>query len=61
MKGTDVVPVFLIVLTVCLEHTGQLVCYLLGNVVCYFIYKSVVLQRASGNIQRQVRTVDDAS
>ena len=43
-KWTDVIPIFLIVLTVCLEHSIQLVSNLLGNVISNFIYKSVVLQ-----------------
>ena len=59
-ERTDVVPVFLIILAVCPEHADQFVSHFLGNVICHFIDKPVVLQRTSGYIQRQVRTVDDA-
>ena len=58
-ERADIVPVFLVVLTVCLEHSGQLVSDLLGNIVRHFIYKTIVLQRASGYVQRQIRTVND--
>ena len=44
-ERADIIPVFLIVLSVCLEHSDQFVCNLLGNVICNFIYKSIVLQR----------------
>ena len=59
-KRADVVPVLLIGFPIGLAHTGQLVCYLLGDVIGNLLYKAVVLQGASGYIQRQIRTVDDA-
>ena len=46
-KWADIVPVFLIILTVCLEHSVQLVSNLLRNVISNFIYKSIVLQCAT--------------
>ena len=57
-ERADIVPVFFIVLPVGLVHAGKLVCDLLGNVSGNLLHKSVVLQRASGDIQRQIRTVD---
>ena len=57
-ERADIIPVFLIVLSVCLEHSDQFVCNLLGNVICNFIYKAVILQRASRYVKRQIRTVD---
>ena len=59
-KRADIIPVFLVILAVGLKHAGELVRHLLGDVVGNFLDKSVVLQRASGNIQRKIRTVDDA-
>ena len=55
-----IIPVLLIVLTVRLAHAGKLVSHLLGNVIRYLLYKTIVLQRASGYVKGQVRTVDDA-
>ena len=46
-ERADIVPVFLVVLTVCLEHSGQLVSHLLGNIIRHFVHKAIVLQRAS--------------
>ena len=43
-----------------LAHAGQLVRYLLGNIIGNLLYKAIVLQRASGYVQRQIRTVNDA-
>ena len=59
-ERADIVPVFLIILAVCLEHADQFVRHFLGNIIRHLVDKAVVLQRASGYIQRQVRTVDDA-
>ena len=59
-KWINVIPVFLIAFTVCLAHTGQLVCHLLGNVIGNLPDKTIILQGRSGNVQRQVRTVDNA-
>ena len=59
-EGTDVIPVFLIFFPVGLAHAGQLVGNLLGDVIGNLLHEAVVLQRASGNVQRQIRTVDDA-
>src|SRR5699024_10360496 len=56
----DIIPVFFISFTVSLAHYCQLVRYLLGNILRYLLYKSIILQRASGHVQRQIRTVDDA-
>ncbi len=55
----NIVPVLLIVFTVRLAHAGKLVSHLLGDIVRNLLYKTIVLQRASGNIKRQVRAVDD--
>ena len=58
-EGTDIIPVLVVLFLVGLAHTGQLVRYLLGNVLGDLLDKSVVLQCTSGYIQRQIRTVDD--
>ena len=42
-ERTDVIPVFLIVFSLCLAHSGKLVCNLLGNVFRDLIHKSVIL------------------
>ena len=57
-KGTDIIPIFLIRFTVRLAHAAQLVRHLLADVIGNLFHKAVVLQRASGNVQRQVWTVD---
>ena len=57
-KWADVIPVFLIGLTVCLAHSGKLVCNLLGDVLGNLLYKSIILQGRSGYVQRQIRAVD---
>jgi len=59
-ERADAVPVFLIVFSLGLAHTGQLVCHLLGNIIRDLINKSVILQCASGHVQRQIRAVDHA-
>ena len=59
-EGRNVIPVLLIVLPVGLAHAGQLVRHLLGDVVGNLLDKSIILQRASGYVQRQIRAVDDA-
>ena len=43
-EWADVIPIFLIILTVCLEHSVQLVSNLLGNIISNFIHESVILQ-----------------
>ena len=57
-ERADIVPVFLIVLTVCLAHTAQLVGNLLADIIGDLLDKAIVLQCASGYVQRQIRTVD---
>ena len=59
-KRTDVIPILLIRLFVCLAHSAQLICNLLGNIICNLIHESVILQCTSGYIQRQIRAVDNA-
>ena len=46
-EGTDVIPVFLIILSVCLKHSRQLIRHFLRNVIGNFIDESIVLQGAS--------------
>ena len=58
-ERADIIPVFFIILAVGLAHAGELVCDLLCDVVGDFLYKAVVLQGASGYVQRQIRAVDD--
>ena len=57
-KRADIIPVFLIRFAVGLAHTGQLVSNLLGNVFGNLLNKPIILKCASGNIQRQIRTID---
>ena len=59
-EGRDVIPVLLVIFFVGLAHAGQLVRDLLGDIVADLFGKAVVLQRASGDVQRQVGAVDDA-
>ena len=59
-EWADVVPVFFIILAVCFEHPGQLVRNLFGDIIRYFIDKSVVLESTPGYVERQVRAVDDS-
>ena len=59
-KRADAVPVFLIIFSLCLTHSGQLIRHFLGDIVRYLIDKSVILQCASGYVQRKVRAVDDS-
>ena len=54
----DVIPVFLVLFTLGLAHTGQLVCHLLGDVVADLLNETIVLQCGTGYVQRQIRTVD---
>ena len=58
-EWADAVPVFLVVFSLGLAHTGQLVCNLLGNLICNLIHESIILQRTSGYVQRQIRAVDN--
>lgn len=55
----DIIPVFLVILTVGFAHAGELVSEFLGDVLGDSD-KSIVLQCASGYVQRQIRAVDDA-
>ena len=55
----DIIPVFFIVFSVCLAHAGQFISHLLADIIRDFLYKSVILQRTSGYVQRQIRAVDD--
>ena len=57
-KGTNIIPIFLVFFFFCPAHTGQLISHFLGNVLGNLLYKTVILQRTSGHIQRQIRTVD---
>ena len=59
-ERADAVPVFLIILSLCLTHSGQFIRYFLGDIVRNLIDKSIILQRASGYVQRKVRAVDDS-
>ena len=59
-KRTDVIPVFLIILSVGLTHAAQFVGYFFRDVFRNLCHETVVLKGASGNIQRKVRTVDDS-
>ena len=57
-EGTDIVPVFLIAFAICLAHAAELVCHFLADVIGNLLYETIVLQRASGYIQRQIRAID---
>ena len=57
-ERADIIPVFLIRLTIRLAHTGQLVSDLLGNIFRNLLNKSIILKCTSGNIQRQIRTIN---
>ena len=57
-ERTDIIPIFFIIFTVCLAHTAQLVSYLLADIIRDLLYKSVILQCASGYIQWQIRAID---
>ena len=46
-KRTDIIPVFLIILTINLVHTGQLVCYLFGNIIGNLFDKAIILKCTS--------------
>ena len=59
-EGCNVIPVFLIIFPVCLAHAGQLVCYLLRDVIRYLLHEAVILKGTSGHVKRQIRAVDDA-
>ena len=59
-EWVDIIPVFLVILTVGFAHAGELVSEFLGDVLGDLFDKSVVLQCASGYVQRQIRAVDDA-
>ena len=57
-EGTDIIPVFLVLFLLGLAHAGQLIRHLLCDVLADLLDKTVVLQRASGHVERQVRAVD---
>ena len=57
-ERADIIPVFLIIFTVGLAHAGQFVCNFLADIFRNFLYSTVVLQCTSGNVQRQIRTID---
>ena len=57
-KRADVIPVFLIIFSGCLAHTGQFVSNFLADIIRDFFDKSIVLQCASRYVQWQIRTVD---
>ena len=59
-EGIDVIPVFFVVFAVRFAHAGELVGYFLGDVVGDLLHEAVVLQGASGHVQRKIRAVDDA-
>ena len=59
-ERADVVPVFVVLFLLGLTHAGELVRHLLGNIFGNLLYKAVILQSASGYVQRQIRTVDHA-
>ena len=46
-ERADIVPIFLVVLSLRLAHSGKLICNLLGNVIGNLIDEPVVLERAS--------------
>ena len=58
-KGTDVIPVLVILFLLGLAHAGELVRHLLGDVLGDLFHKAVVLEGAPGHVQRQIRTVND--
>ena len=57
-KWVDIIPIFFIIFSCCLTHTSELVCNFLADIIRNLLYKSIILQRASGYVQRQIRTVD---
>ena len=57
-KRADIIPVLLIRLSVCLAHSGELICYFLGDVFRNLFHKTIILQCRTGNIQRKIRAVD---
>ena len=59
-KRADIIPVFLIFFFLGLAHTGQLVSHFFRDIFADLLNKTVILQCASGHIQRQIRTVDHA-
>ena len=59
-ERTDIVPVFFIILTVCLKHAIEFICYFLRNIIRNFIYESIILQCTSWYIQRQIRAINDS-
>ena len=57
-KRTNIIPILLIRLFVCLAHSAQLICNLLGNIIRDLINKSIILQSTSGYVQWQIRAVN---
>ena len=58
-EWADIIPVLIIFFFLSLAHSGQFISYLLGNILGYLLYKTVILQSTSGYVQRQIRTIDD--
>ena len=58
-KCRNIIPVFFIAWTVIFKDLMQLVRNLLGDVLGNLLYFAVILQKASGNIKRHVRTIDN--
>ena len=59
-KGSDILPVALEGSTVLLEYGVELIRNLFGDVAADFLHVAVVLQKASGNVQGKVGTINDA-
>ena len=59
-ERADIVPIFLVLFLFGLAHARQLIRNLLADVVGNLLHKAVVLQCASGHVERQIRAVDHA-
>ena len=59
-KRMNVLPVGLVLLALVLEHAGQAIGDLAGDVVGKLANVAVVLQERTGDVQRQVGAIDDA-
>ena len=57
-ERTDVIPVFLILLFLGLAHAGQLIRHLFRDILADLLNETVILQRTSGYVKRQIGTVD---
>ncbi len=56
----DITPVFFVILTLRSEERLQFVGYLSSDIIRNLTDISVILQKASGYVQRNVRTIDHA-